>query len=85
MMLEGFKITQENWRDAIADQPGFENSETPRFIGRADAHLAADPQAQLFNGCSMTSFEAAEIYGGTDLDGSEPELLGETGLKDVVA
>ena len=76
MMLDKFEVTEENWRDAIADQPGFEESETPRFVGRAIAHLAVDSEVHRFNGRSMTSFEAAEIYGFTDLDGSQPNCWG---------
>lgn len=73
MMLDGFGVTEENWRDALEQQPDFAISETPRFIGRAVAHLAADPQVDRFNGCSMSSIQVAKEYGFTDLDGSQPD------------
>jgi NAD(P)-dependent dehydrogenase (short-subunit alcohol dehydrogenase family) len=43
IMLETFGVTEANWRDATAKEPHFVISETPRFIGRAVAALAADP------------------------------------------
>ncbi|WP_292638509.1 SDR family oxidoreductase, partial [Mesorhizobium sp.] len=43
MMLEAFGVTEDNWRDATAKVPHFAISETPRFVGRAVAALAADP------------------------------------------
>lgn len=73
MMLDGFGVTEENWRDALEQHPHFVISETPHFIGRAVAHLAADPQVDRFNGHSMTSVQAAKIYGFTDVDGSQPD------------
>ncbi|AWM25524.1 short-chain dehydrogenase [Sinorhizobium fredii USDA 205] len=73
MMLEAFKVTEENWRDATAFQPHFVISETPRFVGRAVAALAADPDKARFNGQSLSSGGLAQIYGFTDLDGSRPD------------
>ena len=72
MMLDGFNVTEENWRDALETNPDFSRSETPRFLGRAIVHLSADPKVHRFNGQSLTSFQAAKIYGFTDLDGSQP-------------
>lgn len=76
MMLDNFGVTEENWRDAIKDNPGFDQSETPRFIGRAIVHLAADPEVHRFNGKSMKCIDAARIYGFTDLDGTQPDCWG---------
>ncbi len=45
MMLEHYGVTEADWRDAIARQPHFVITETPRFVGRAVAALAADPRA----------------------------------------
>ncbi|MET4687066.1 SDR family oxidoreductase [Sinorhizobium fredii] len=73
MMLDAFKVTEENWRDATAHQPHFVISETPRFVGRAIASLAADPDRARFNGQSLSSGGLAQIYGFTDLDGSRPD------------
>ena len=50
-------------------------SETPRFVGRAVAALAADPDRARWNGQSLSSGELAQVYGFTDLDGSRPDCL----------
>jgi len=72
-MLEGFGVTEENWRDATKNVPHFVISESPRFVGRAVAALAADPDRRRHNGRSLSSGEAAQEYGFTDLDGSRPD------------
>lgn len=73
MMLEHFGVREENWRDALAKIPDFAISETPRFVGRAVAALAADPDKARFNGESLSSGGLAQVYGFTDLDGSRPD------------
>ncbi|WP_394889197.1 SDR family oxidoreductase [Mesorhizobium sp. AaZ16] len=73
MMLEAFGVTEANWRDAIAKVPHFVISETPRFVGRAVAALAADPDRARWNGQSLSSGGVAQVYGFTDLDGSRPD------------
>jgi NAD(P)-dependent dehydrogenase (short-subunit alcohol dehydrogenase family) len=74
MMLDKFRVTERNWRDAAAFQPHFAAiSESPRFVGRAVAALAADPQLQHRNGGSFSSGGLAREYGFTDLDGSRPD------------
>jgi NAD(P)-dependent dehydrogenase (short-subunit alcohol dehydrogenase family) len=73
MMLDSFGVEESNWRDALAAQPHFAISETPRYVGRAVAHLAADPEVGRFNGRSLSSGELAKEYGFTDLDGSQPD------------
>lgn len=73
MMLDYYGVTEENWRDATAKVPHFVISETPRFIGRAIAALAADPDRARWNGQSLSSGGLAQIYGFTDLDGSRPD------------
>lgn len=73
MMLEHYKVSEENWRDAIAGQPDFAISETPRYVGRAVAALAADPDRARWNGQSLSSGQLAQVYGFTDLDGSRPD------------
>jgi NAD(P)-dependent dehydrogenase (short-subunit alcohol dehydrogenase family) len=73
MMLEHYGVREENWRDAIADSPHFAISESPHFVGRAVAALAADPDRARWNGASLSSGGLARIYGFTDLDGSRPE------------
>jgi NAD(P)-dependent dehydrogenase (short-subunit alcohol dehydrogenase family) len=72
-MLEAYGVTEENWHDATARQPHFAISETPRFVGRAVAALAADPDVARWSGKSVSAGELAKIYGFTDLDGSQPD------------
>ena len=74
MMLENFRVTEENWRDGAAVNPHFAAiSESPRFVGRAVAALAADPELSRRNGGSFSSGELARDYGFTDVDGSRPD------------
>ncbi|GIG70981.1 SDR family oxidoreductase [Phytomonospora endophytica] len=73
MMLDNFGVTEETWRDALDQVPHFAISETPRFVGRAAAALAADPDVARWNGKSTSSGELAGVYGFTDLDGSRPD------------
>ena len=72
-MLDAFKVTEANWRDATKFQPHFAISETPAFVGRAVAALAQDPQMSRWNGRSLSSGQLAKVYGFTDLDGSQPD------------
>lgn len=73
MMLDLFGVDQSNWRDATAREPHFVISETPRYVGRAVAHFAADPDMTRWNGSSLSSGGLAKEYGFTDLDGSQPD------------
>ncbi len=73
MMLDHYGVREENWRDATATTPHFVISETPRFVGRAVASLAADPDKARWNGQSLSSGGLAQVYGFTDLDGSRPD------------
>jgi NAD(P)-dependent dehydrogenase (short-subunit alcohol dehydrogenase family) len=73
MMLEAFGVTEANWREATEIVPHFAISETPRFVGRAAAALAADPDRKRWNGQSLSSGGLAKVYGFTDIDGSQPD------------
>lgn len=73
MMLDTFGVTEANWRDALAKVPHFAISETPSYVGRAVAALAADPEVARWNGRSLSSGQLAREYGFTDLDGSRPD------------
>jgi NAD(P)-dependent dehydrogenase (short-subunit alcohol dehydrogenase family) len=74
MMLEHYGVTETNWRDGAAINPHFAAiSESPRFVGRAVAALAADPDVHLRNGGSFSSGGLAREYGFTDVDGSQPD------------
>jgi NAD(P)-dependent dehydrogenase (short-subunit alcohol dehydrogenase family) len=72
-MLDAFGVTEANWRDATARVPHFAISESPAFVGRAVAALAADPDLARWNGRSLSSGQLARVYGFTDLDGSQPD------------
>jgi NAD(P)-dependent dehydrogenase (short-subunit alcohol dehydrogenase family) len=73
MMLDIYKVKEENWRDAVKTQPHFVITETPRFAGRAVAALAADPAVARWTGQTVSSGDLAKIYGFTDVDGSRPD------------
>ncbi|MEU0571847.1 SDR family oxidoreductase [Nonomuraea sp. NPDC005983] len=73
-MLENFGVTEETWRDAVAQEPTFAVSETPAYVGRAVAALATDPGRQRWSGRSVSSGELAREYGFTDVDGSRPDV-----------
>jgi NAD(P)-dependent dehydrogenase (short-subunit alcohol dehydrogenase family) len=74
MMLEIYGVTEENWREATGGNPHFAAiSESPRFVGRAVAALAADPDVGRRNGGSFSSGGLAKEYGFTDVDGSQPD------------
>lgn len=72
-MLEGFGVTEENWRDATEKIPHFAISESPLYVGRAVAALAADPEVARWNQQSLSSGQLAQVYGFTDADGSQPD------------
>jgi NAD(P)-dependent dehydrogenase (short-subunit alcohol dehydrogenase family) len=73
LMLDAFGVTEETWREAVQRAPHFAISETPRFVGRAVAALAADPDRHRYTGRSLSSGGLAQEYGFTDLDGSRPD------------
>jgi dehydrogenase/reductase SDR family member 1 len=51
------------------------NSESPQFIGRAVAALAADPQVMARTGSVLVAAQVARDYGFTDIDGKTPAPL----------
>ncbi len=83
-MLDNFGITESNWRDALdparaqtgqpVAPPDFELSESPRYVGRAIASLALDPDRARWNQQSVSSGELARVYGFTDIDGTRPDI-----------
>ncbi len=74
LMLDHFGITEQNWRDGAAKAPHFILSETPAYLGRGVAALAADPQRARWTGRSLSSAGLAREYGLTDVDGSVPDI-----------
>jgi len=81
MMLEAFGVTETDWRSSFdparpegpSAPPGFAVSESPRFVGRAVAALAAETDRNRWNQASLTVGELAQVYGFTDVDGSRPD------------
>ncbi len=51
------------------------NSESPEFIGRAVAALAADPASSRYNGQVVVAAALAREYGVADVDGAQPRPL----------
>jgi len=84
MMLEHYEVSEGAWRDAVdptrgdrglpVAPPGFAMSESPRYVGRAIAALASDPDRGRWNQRSVTSGELARVYAFTDIDGSQPDI-----------
>jgi NAD(P)-dependent dehydrogenase (short-subunit alcohol dehydrogenase family) len=83
MMLDAYGVSEDSWRDALdparagdgkpVAPPGFAQSESPRFVGRAVAALATDPDRARWNQRSVTAAQLAREYGFTDVDGSQPD------------
>jgi NAD(P)-dependent dehydrogenase (short-subunit alcohol dehydrogenase family) len=74
-MLEQFGVTEENWRDAAKFTPSFIASETPLFVGRGIAALAADPNVSARNGRVVASWDLGDEYGVLDADGARPHYV----------
>jgi NAD(P)-dependent dehydrogenase (short-subunit alcohol dehydrogenase family) len=72
-MLEHHSVSEANWRDATERTPHFCISESPRYVGRAVAALAGDPDVARWNGESLSSGQLAREYGFTDIDGTRPD------------
>jgi hypothetical protein len=78
-MLDHFGATEENWREVAetnsqAKSFGFSASETPCFVGRAIAALAADPRVMSKSGGVYGSWTLSDEYGFTDVDGNRPHM-----------
>jgi NAD(P)-dependent dehydrogenase (short-subunit alcohol dehydrogenase family) len=74
MMLDIYGVTEDDWREGTTGNPHFRAiSESPLFVGRAVAALAADPDVQRRRGGSFSSGGLAREYGFTDVDGSQPD------------
>ena len=71
-MLEHMGTTEDAWQDGAAGDPHFMFSETPRYVGRGIAALAADPERLGLSGQVLSSWALADRYAVTDLDGSTP-------------
>jgi hypothetical protein len=72
-MLEHLKVTEDNWREAGKADSNFLESESPLYVGRGIAALAADPDVMTRTGQLLSSWELARAYGITDYDGRRPD------------
>lgn len=73
-VLEHFGVSEKNWREAIAIDPYFAESETLLLAGRAAVALAADPQVHKKAGLICFASDLAREYGFTDVDGRVPDF-----------
>jgi NAD(P)-dependent dehydrogenase (short-subunit alcohol dehydrogenase family) len=83
-ILDRLGVREDNWRDAVRENPHFASSETPFFVGRAVAALAADPRRMEKTGGLFGSWTLSDEYGFTDVDGGRPHwgrYWKETGLE----
>jgi NAD(P)-dependent dehydrogenase (short-subunit alcohol dehydrogenase family) len=74
-MLDQFGVTEANWRDAAKKMKSFIASETPLFVGRGIAALAADPNVARKNGRVFASWDLGDEYGVIDADGTRPHFM----------
>lgn len=85
-VLEHFGVTESNWKSARRKVPpgrkkrvvhdateDFMQSETPRYVGRALAAVAADPNVAKKRGRVFSSWALCREYRFTDVDGSHPD------------
>jgi hypothetical protein len=71
-VLDRHRVTEANWTDAVPKDHHFAHSETPFFVGRAVAALAADPRVLEKSGGLFASWTLSDEYGFTDVDGRRP-------------
>ncbi len=71
-MLDYFGVSEANWREGVKVEPHFIASETPYFVGRAVAALAADPNIAAKAGGVYASWTLSDEYGFVDMDGNRP-------------
>jgi NAD(P)-dependent dehydrogenase (short-subunit alcohol dehydrogenase family) len=64
-VLTGHRTDEAHWQDV----PALVRTESPRYLGRAVAALAADPDVLRLSGQVVRVADLAETYGFTDIDG----------------
>ena len=74
-MRDHLGVTEANWRDAAKKIKSFIASETPLFVGRGIAALAADPNVAPKNGRVFASLHLGDEYGIADADGTRPHFV----------
>lgn len=75
-VLEQFGVTEATWREGVAKEPYFAESETPALVGRAVFALATDPDVRRKAGLVHYAADLAREYGFTDVDGRIPDFPG---------
>jgi NAD(P)-dependent dehydrogenase (short-subunit alcohol dehydrogenase family) len=70
-VLAGHKADESTWRE----RPALARTESPRYLGRAVAALAADPRVIAKSGAVHTVADLAREYGFTDIDGRQVEAF----------
>jgi len=65
LILAGHRTDERTWQE----RPALARTESPRYLGRAVAALAADPDVQKKSGSVQLVGELAREYGFTDVDG----------------
>jgi NAD(P)-dependent dehydrogenase (short-subunit alcohol dehydrogenase family) len=65
LVLAGHHADESNW----SERPALARTESPRYLGRAVAALAADPGVHAKSGTIQLVGELAREYGFTDVDG----------------
>ena len=69
LVLAGHRTDEAHWREV----PALARTESPRYLGRAVAALAADPDVARHTGRVLRVGDLARTYGFTDVDGRQPE------------
>jgi len=65
LILAGHQTDEDHWRE----RPALARTESPRYLGRAVAALAADPHVHRKTGAVHLVADLAREYGFTDIDG----------------
>lgn len=72
-MLDHWSMTEEQWQEgAKTDGFRYGGTESPRYIGRAVAALASDPDVSAKAGKCLATGVLMKEYGFTDSDGRQP-------------
>lgn len=72
-VLDYFGVTEETWCEGGQKDSNFLESESPLYVGRAIAALAADPNVLARTGELVSSWQCSREYGFTDYDGRRPD------------
>ena len=74
-LAPGFMRTERVLAAHAAQPFDLSGTESPEYLGRAVAALAADPNVMAKSGQVLTVGELAREYGFTDIDGRQPEAF----------